>query len=118
MSEVHKIYNHELASGITTPTNYVDLGRCFSYVFLQIPTMASGDLFIKAAQDYGGTVGTFYRVCRNQGNTATVHVDFSIGSAITNRIVPLPVQGLRYLKVENSSGATDTTTVFKFICGD
>ena len=115
---LHKVYTYELASGVTTATGYIDFGRSYSRVFLQIPTMASGDIYIKAAAEYDGTVGTFFRVMREQGNTATVHQTFMIGSTITNLIVPIPVAGLRYIKIENSSGATDTTTVFKILCGD
>lgn len=106
------VYTKTMSSGGTLTSAY-DLGRCFTKIYLEVPTMASGDLFIHGSSD--GT--TFRRIMREQLNTTTVHSTFSIGSAITQRMVPVP-PGFRYYKVENTSGATDVVTVFNLICSD
>ena len=102
-----KVYSVDLASGATTTTNYVEILVPYKNLYLQIPTMASGSLYIKGSSD--GT--TFTRITEADPNQAT---DFVINSAVTQRMVPIP-PGFRYYKIENTSGATDTTTVFKLI---
>ncbi len=114
MSYVNTYYSVSITSGVTL-SSAIDLGQAWNHVYLQVPTMASGDLYIKGSPAVGGT---FYRVCKDAGNTATVHVDFKIGSATSQRIVPIPTGGCRFVKVENSSGCTDIVTTFNFICGD
>lgn len=101
-----------LASSVTLGS-MVDLGRSWEKVYLQVPSMASGDLFIKAAQK---SDGTFMRVCVDNANTATAQIDFTIKSSVTNRIVEIP-NSLRYLKIESSSGCTDVVTTYRIIVG-
>lgn len=114
MSYVNTYFSVSITSGVTL-SSMVDLGQAFKNVYLQVPTMASGDLYIKASPS---SDGTFSRVCEVKYNTSTVHQDFKIGSATSLRIVPIPTGGCRFVKVESSSGCTDVTTTFNFICGD
>lgn len=107
-----KVYSQQLTSGVTTPTTGVDLGRAYASVYLQIPTMPSGSLQIKASADDV----TYFNVFNGAVNTATV-ATFIINSAVTNAIVPIP-PGFRYYKVQNISACTDVVCTFKFICAD
>ena len=101
-----------LASGVTLGSA-VDLGRAWEQVYLQVPTMASGDIYIKASTK---SDGTFNRVCVDNANTATAQIDFKIASTVSQRIVPIPA-GLRHIKVESSSGCTDVVTTFNIVVG-
>mgnify|MGYP001585929978 CR=1 FL=1 len=78
-------------------------------IYLQIPTMASGSLYVMAAVASGST---FFRVTEKDPNQAT---DFVINSAVTNRIVPIP-EGFQFYKIESTSGATDVVSTLKVIC--
>lgn len=80
----------------------------YDRVYLQIPSMASGSLYIMAAVASGST---FYRITDKDPNQAT---DFVINSAVTNRLVPLP-EGFEFYKVESTSGVTDVVSTLKFI---
>jgi hypothetical protein len=105
-------FNYELTSGATLGSA-LDLGRAWEKVYLKVPTMASGDLFIHGSED---SSSTFKRVCVDNLNTSTAQIDFKIPSSVTNRIVPIP-NYFRYIKIESSSGCTDVTSVFKVIVG-
>lgn len=105
------IFTSTLASLVCTGSS-IYVGYAFDKVYLQVPTMASGDVYVQGSAD--GT--TFNRIVKEQGNTTTVHADFKIGSATTQRVVPIPAAGIPYLKVENSSGCTNVVTTYKFIC--
>lgn len=91
----------------------IDLGRAWEKCYLFVPSMASGDVFIQAAEKLDGT---FKRVCVDMGNTSTAQMDFKIPSTVTNRVVPIP-NYLRFIKVESSSGTTDVTTTFRVFVG-
>lgn len=114
MAFVNCVFTASLTSGATL-SDEVDIGQSWGKVYLQIPTMASGSLYVHASPETGGT---FTRVVEEKFNTATAHADFVINSSVTQRIVPIPVHGCRFLKIENTSGATDVTTTFKIICSD
>lgn len=101
-----------MTSGALSSTS-ADLTRSFKQVYLEIPTMASGSLFILASADGS----TYRRVMIDNGNTSTVHATFTVNSSITQRIVPIP-PGFRFYKVESTSGATDVVTQFNIICSD
>jgi hypothetical protein len=104
------VFSLAVNSGVTTPTNYVDVGHSWKMVYLEIPTMASGGpIYIKGSTD---TV-LFRRVVEASSNT-----DWVVASNISGKIIPCPVGGIRYLKVETTSGTTDVITTFKIICGD
>lgn len=107
-----KVFPVTMTSGALSST-VADVTYAWGRVFLEVPTMASGDLFIMASSDNS----TFRRVMREQGNTATVHMSFTILSAVSQRMVPIPA-GFRYYKVESTSGCTDVVTTLNFICTD
>lgn len=101
------VYSVSMTSGQTLSTE-LNLSKPYEKMYLAVPTMASGSLFIQAAVESAGT----YRRVQSVAGT-----DFSINSAATQRLIALPV-GYQFLKIENSSGATDVTTVFKIVCAD
>ncbi len=105
-------FETSLSSGATLGSA-IDLGRAWEKVFLFVPSMASGSLYIQAAEKVDGT---FKRVCVDNANTATAQIDFLINSSVTNRVVPIPAY-LRFIKIESSSGATDVTTTFRVFVG-
>lgn len=168
-----KVYSVDLASGATLVTTALDLQHSYAQVYLEVPAIASGNLFVQASNDnstfrrvmFHGTVrvtdsksiasaatltgaydlgegkvenvhylvpsfasgtamflqvsldgSTYRRLSRVQANTSTVAVDdFSIASAASGKLVPLPVDGFRYFKIEMATGQTDTTTTHKVI---
>lgn len=109
-----------MASGASTVTATLD--GAWVYVYLQIPTMNAGystnssPVWIQGSTD--GT--TYFRVSNVETNTSTVGAnDFSIVSGASQRIVPLPNLGLKYMAVEISGAATGagaSPSPFKFIC--
>lgn len=107
-----QVFSKSVASGVTLSSSY-DLGRAFTKVYLEVPTMASSDIFIQASSDNS----TFRRVMIDKGNTSTTHATFSIASAVSQRMVPIPA-GFRYYKVETSSGTTDIVTTYNLIVSD
>lgn len=108
------VYSCYATSGALSSTS-IDFGRAFNRVYLEVPTMASSSLYIMAAVSAGGT---YRRILNPQGTTATVaQSTFTVDSAATLVMVPIPA-GFRYLKVELSSGCTDVTTTFNFVCSD
>ncbi len=107
-----KVFTVDLASGLTS-TSSLDLGGGWDHSYLAVPTMASGSLYIKGSYDDS----TFFRMS-SEVQTANVSDGeiFMIDSSCTQSIIKIPVQGCQYVKIESTSGATDTTTVFKVIC--
>jgi hypothetical protein len=106
-------FSLDLASGATTTSDSIDLGHAWDRVYLRIPTMTSGGtMYIQGSVDNS----TFKRVYATDEANGTVQI-FQIAQTITNCVVPLPVEGIRYLKVENTTGMTDATTTFKIITG-
>lgn len=88
----------------------VDFGHSWAYVSVEIPTAASGDHMI-----YGSSDDVTYRPIHNVSSVTA----FLIPSACSQRIVPVQgLAGVRYAAVRNTSGCTDVTTIYKFICGD
>lgn len=109
-----RVYNATMAAGATLSVE-VDLKRYFRTVRLLVPTHASAsDWYIQACEQSGGT---FRRIASVNANTATVQLkDFTILSAVSNRMVEIPALGARYVKVEAST-ANVAAIGFKFICG-
>lgn len=107
-----KVFAVTMTSGATF-SNSADLGTSFNRMYLQIPTMASGSLHVNGSVDNSN----FFRIMRDQGNTTTVHSTFVIDSSVTQRIVPIP-GGIRYMRVESTSGCTDVVSTLYIIGGD
>ncbi len=113
---LNKVYASTMASG-GTMSGEVNLGRSYQNVYLMIPSMAtaSNGMSIYASDASGGT---FCQVMHPSVNSATVATNaYLITSAATSVIVPVPVGGLRFLKV-NTDATVAHGCVFKFICGD
>ena len=106
---IQKTYSIELASSVTL-SSALDLGKPYNKVYLHVPTMASGSLYIQAA---GSSTGTFRRVYEDIPNQDTA---FVINSATTQALVPIP-HGLQFIKIENTSGSAGTTS-FQLVCSD
>jgi hypothetical protein len=110
------LYFAKTMSSGGTLTGEIDLSNAWGSVYLEIPTLTSspGDMYIKAAATTGGT---FRRVRHPSINSSTVTTNlFTIASACTNCIVPVP-NGLRFLKVETDNTVADGC-VFRVICGN
>lgn len=102
----------DLTSG-ATETSSLDLGAGWDHAKIAVPTMASGSLYIHGSYDNT----TFFRMVSGvQTTNVSDGETLVIDSSCTQRIVPIPLAGCRYIKIESSSGATDTTTVFNIIC--
>lgn len=106
-SNYTKVYPVTMTS-LATLSSQLDLSKPYEKMYLAVPTMASGSLFIQVAATTGGT----YRRLQTTAGT-----DFSINSAATQRVIAIP-SGYRFMKIENSSGATDVHTTFNVICCD
>lgn len=104
-----------MTSGLTLSPAF-NLGRAFENVYLEIPTMVSGtDFYIQVANS---AAGSFRRVMHPAINTSSVQINtFVIGSAATNRVVPIP-NGQQYYKVEFSTFMSDTVTVLRIMVAD
>jgi hypothetical protein len=98
----------------TTLTDVIDFGMSFNRVYLDVPSRGIGNLHFQVAAFAGGT---FRRLVKEQYNTSTVHTDFLIMSSVSNKIVPIPCQGVRFIKIESSSAISSDET-FNFICGE
>lgn len=102
-----------LVSGVTL-SDAIDLGRGWTHISVEIPTMTSGtDIFFQGASTLGGT----YRRCRH-GLTASLDnpAAINIDSSVTQCFVPLDAIRLRYLKVELSTAMIATAATFKVVC--
>lgn len=94
-----KLSTLTLVSGATL-TPALNLGQCWSSLFLRVPTFASGGThYIQASYDNGTT---YNRLAIFSGVDAAVG-PLQIAQAQSNVVLPLP-PGLQYLKVENTTG--------------
>lgn len=100
----------EFTSGATLSSSF-RFDRAWAKMYLHIPTMASGSLYIKTALLESVT---FRRVLLPQPDQST---EFIINSGLQRRWVPIPT-GFPCYKLESTSGATDTTTIFDVMCAD
>ena len=100
------------AAGTLTPS--IDLGRTWEEITLEVPSMASAsDFFIQGS--ISGTTGTFRRIMHPIPNTSSIQAnDVDIGSAVTNRMIPIPSQ-FQYLQLEAST-ANAAALTFNIIC--
>lgn len=97
------IYTMTVASGAVSSTA-VDLGQNWDSAWLVIKSMVSNSQHYLLASDV--LVGVYRRVLHPILNTATIAAPptFTVASALTNGIVPLPT-GLRYIKAELTATA-------------
>ena len=115
MSILHSVtvFDLDVASGATL-SGALDLRQGWRDVALKIPSFSSGsDIFIHGAIT---STGTYVRVTHPPVNTGTAQVeDYKIESGLAGRIIPIPAN-YQHIKVELSTGQTDTTSTFHVIC--
>lgn len=111
----YRAYSFTMAA--TAGSASVNLGRSFSRVYLQIPTMASSaGLDIYASPDGSQT---YYQLGKEVANTTTVQSwSFTVAASAagSGRLVPIPA-GLQYYKIVADSIPT-TALGFQVLCGD
>ena len=109
--EPFKVFSVDMTSG-ATKTSGIDLGgHAWERVAVEIPTMTSGGtLYVQSSSDDS----TYRRISQPDGGSSVVN--FQIAQTVTNTVAQLPPGPYRYMKVENTSGTTDTTVTFKFHC--
>jgi hypothetical protein len=102
------------ASNVTL-TSALDLGRAWTNVYLEVPTMTSGcNIYVQAA---ASATGTFHRVYQ-RANSGTAQVNaVQIPSSVTQAMVDIP-GGFQHLKVELSTAMTATSVNFKVHCAN
>lgn len=106
---LQKVYSVTMTSGATL-TGALDLKGVYDKVYLEIPTFASGGtLYVRGSSDNS----TFRQIYNPQNSSGVVSV-FQMAQG-GNQIVPLPAQ-FQYYKIELTTGVTNATTTFKFIC--
>lgn len=101
-------------------SNQIDLGGGYLYIALEIPGSVNA-IFSTTASPYyiqvaNSSAGTFRRYM--EPLTSTVANDFSIASAVSNRVVGIPYMGNRYVKIEMSGTVTTPTAGFNIIATD
>ncbi len=110
------VFTMSMASD-TTLSSGIDLARAWNRVYLQIPSMVSGtDICLQGAYS---AAASYMRVMANVVNTATIAANtFTIQSGFSNRIIPIPVEGIQYIKIEYTTATTATSQIFRIICSD
>jgi hypothetical protein len=113
---LHQVFVKTMASADSVISGW-DLGRAFSKVYLQIPTMSSNS----ALDVYASVDGSsFYQIRKEAVSTSTVQAHSYIvaaSAAANGGIVPLP-GGFRYYKIQATDSAPTAATTFKIICSD
>ena len=111
-----KRYFNTMTTG-STLTSHFDLSeRSWDKIYFSIPTMPSGtDFYVQGA---AAQSEPFRRVHHPVINTSSAQSNtFVIGSGTTDRLVLIP-NGIRFVKIEQSTAMTDTATIFNLICSD
>lgn len=106
------VYSVSTVSAAATITSSFTIPVGCQQAYLEIPTMTSGtDFFLQ-----GSTDGTnFRRIMTCSPTSSAVYLNtFTIASAGTNRISPIPLAA-PYMKVELST-AQVTASTYKIIC--
>ena len=109
-----QVFTVSMASAVSQSTA-INLGKSFSKVSLVVPSMASGTEFgFKVSDALAGTYQTFY----HQPTVTSGAVSFSIASAVSKCVVPLPNLHVQYVKVFLASQTVDSAYQFSLICSD
>jgi hypothetical protein len=111
------VYSAPIAS-FATVSSEIDLSKGWHKVWLEVPTMTSNStLYVQAAYANSATGGIYRRVVQKDAASAAASVDFQTQSSTTSRMIDIPAQGLRYVKVE-SQNVLSFTANFNLICSD
>jgi len=106
-----KIYHLDLASGLTS-TSAINLKGIYGRVYLDIPTFPSGGTMYVLGSDDNVTFRRVYTDVTFGGVAAV----FQIAQG-GNSLIPIP-PALQHYKIELTTGVTDATTTFGFVCSD
>lgn len=109
-------YNAVFPATVTTGSTVsseINVGEGWQAMYLVVPSLTSNSQVHIQGADVTG--GTFRRIVQKDAASALATVDFAIGSATTNRIIPIPVTGLRFLKVETTA-IMSSAALFQIIC--
>lgn len=110
-----RVYDATIVSAATL-SDVVDLKHYYQRIHLSVPKSyaSASDFYVQGCES---STGDFKRIKVPVENSATVAINtFTIASGASNSIVPIPAQGIRYLKIEAST-ANAKTLEFKLICG-
>lgn len=109
-----RIFLATMPAGATS-TAEIDIKNYYQTVRLLIPTHASAtNWYVQGCEESGGT---FRRIAHVVANTSSVQInDFTIASAVSNRLVEVPGVNFQYIKIEASTANTSQVGL-KLICG-
>lgn len=97
----------------STSTSAIDLAGGYGKVMVGIPTMTSGcDHYFQVSDSSTGTFRRLYHPA-DVANATPVVVTYA--SSVSNCYVPLDANA-RYLKIEVTTAASDTSHTYKLIC--
>lgn len=113
----YSIFKVTMTSG-NTITSLLDLGGAWNRVFMRVPTMTSGtEIYLKAGTDPADVDG--FRVMFPPVNTSAAQVHtFSVASGVSQRVMEVPLAGIRHVFVEFSTATTATSQSFQFFCSN
>ncbi len=104
------VFTKSLASATTAIT--FNLGGCFKYYQVNVPSMASGgDVRFGVSNDEGTTYRTLYHAPTVATAAPTV---VNIPSSVSNAIVAVPPLG-QYVQIYLTSATTSTSHIFSII---
>ena len=105
-----KVFEQNLASGVTIASSAVNLDHAWDRVYLEIPTFASGGThYIQGSDASDGTFRRLHTLDPADGGNN----EWIVAPSVSQVMVPVPA-GFQYYKVETTSGSTDTTTVYRY----
>ena len=106
-----KSFEIDLSSGSTLTSALALGGHSWDNVFLEIPTHASGGThYIHVSDDESGNFHRLHLIDEGDGGDNVIQI-----LAPNGKVVKLP-NGLSFVKVENTSGVTDSTMSYVFYC--
>lgn len=104
-----------MASAVSITSGF-DLGKPWTRLAVQIPSMASGsDVYVLGSTD-GGT--TYKRVFHAPTLASATPTAVFVTSGVTNCIVQLPPLAIRHIQFQLSTATTDTPYTFKIFAAD
>lgn len=92
-------------SDSTTISDECNLGGCFEYMLLEVPTIVSGTLSVQALRATAGTARNLHLTVNADGTDAQVISDSGTGAFMWC----VPIGGAQYIKV--TAGAAQTSDV-------
>ncbi len=109
---VHAVFPVSMSSGATL-SDAVDIGRSYRKMHIDLPSSPSGSVYVHVAVS---AAATYRRIGESEPNHDTAFV-INSSVAANGGVFNIPA-GYRHMKIENTSGVTDATTVINVICAD